>query len=116
RRARHSSQCRARDRSPGTKSLLSIDQGEGPHRSALGDVPELLAIHDLPKAAETGKHRNVLLAVARPRDRLRVDARAGLELPERLAGLGVDGDELAGHLAGEKGAASRGEAARPLRA
>ena len=41
-------------------------------------------------AAEAGQNRDILLAVELVGDRRGVDARAGLELPQLLAGLGID--------------------------
>src|SRR5262249_32164636 len=54
-----------------------------------------------PVAAKAGGDRHVLLALVGVGDRRRIDARAGLELPERLAGVLVERHELAGELAGE---------------
>src|SRR4029077_6503491 len=56
-----------------------------------------------------GQHRNVLLSVVREGDWLSVDARSRLDLPQRLAGVGVDRDEFACFLAREQQAATGGD-------
>src|SRR5438067_2429888 len=78
-------------------------QCEGPHGAALRHpVLELLARRVPPQAADAGKDGHVLPAVVSERDRLGVDARAGLELPELFAVLDIERDEFAGLLAGEQ--------------
>src|SRR3954447_25608194 len=56
-------------------------------------------------AAIAARHGDILHAVLLPGHRLSLDARAGLELPELLAGVGIEGLELAGQGAREYDAA-----------
>src|SRR2546430_14351670 len=56
------------------------------------------------------------MAFTLPRYRLADDAGRGLELPQRLAGVGVDGHELASERAGEHEAAGGDEGAGKVRA
>src|SRR4051794_8584023 len=67
-------------------------------------------------AAGAARHRDVLLAVALPGHRLADDAGRRLELPQHLAAVGVDREELAGQRPGEDEAAGGGERAVPVRA
>src|SRR5579872_3853295 len=88
--------------SPFMRGTSLRHQRKGPHRAAGWHVLERLARLVCVHAAEARQNRDVLLTLVGVGDRLRVDAGAGLELPQRLAVLGVDGDELAGLLAGEQ--------------
>src|SRR5687767_13417269 len=91
-----------------------VHQPEGPDRAARLDLAGGLATRRR-SAAESRKHAHVLLAFVRVGDRLRRHARARLELPELLAGVFVESDELAGQLAAEHDAAPGDERARPHR-
>src|SRR4051812_41596895 len=66
-------------------------------------------------AAVAGSDGNVLHAVLLPGHRLSLDAGAGLELPELLAGLGIESLELAGQRAREHDAAPSRQHAREAR-
>ena len=67
------------------------------------------------ETTQTGENRYVLLAVVGECGGLGIDTRSCLELPDRLASFGVDGDELTGFLASEKQAAACSEHRGPLR-
>src|SRR6266545_1927018 len=89
---------------------------EGPDRAALRHLVLELVARDVPiETADARQHRDVLLAVVAVGDGLRVDAGAGLELPDLLAVLDVERDEFAGLLAGEQEAAAGDEVRRPDR-
>src|SRR2546427_7852367 len=64
---------------------------EGPNRSALRHfVLEPLA-RDVPvQPADAGQHGDVLSTLVRVSDRDGIDTRPGLELPNDLAGVGID--------------------------
>src|SRR5258705_12998731 len=47
-------------------------------------------------------------------NRLRVDARSGLELPHRFTSFRIDRDELSGFFAGEEQSAAGGDDGRPV--
>src|SRR5262249_58698785 len=83
---------------PSDRSLRH--QREGPNRSSLWHVLELLARRVPPQPADARQHGDVLAAVVRVGDRHRIDARAGLELTTRIVGVGVDGHELDSLIAG----------------
>ena len=68
-------------------------------------------VADLEVAA--ARHRDELLAADGERHGGRVAARAGVELPQQLAGLGVVGVEVAVAFAGEGEAAGGGQRRRP---
>src|SRR6185312_13532530 len=82
--------------------LLLLRQAEDHHRVAQ-------RIADLEVAAAGDRHE--LLAVHRERHGRRVAARAGVELPQQLAGLGIVGVEVAVAFTGEGEAAGRGQRA-----
>src|SRR6185312_11288697 len=88
-------------------------QGEDPERAAgRHGLQALVAGEQRVDAADAARHGDILPAVLLPGDRLPLDAGAGLELPELLAGIGVEGLELAGELAAEHHAARRRQHAR----
>src|SRR5499427_10790077 len=81
---------------------LLRQEREGPDRSALRHLVLELLARDVPvEPADPGQHRHVLPALVRVSDRHGVDARSSLELPDDLAGIGIDPNELAGFLTGE---------------
>src|SRR5262245_13375682 len=82
-------------------TLLFGHQRKSPHRSPARDVLELLAHPGHIHPADAGENRDILSTLLRKRDRLCVDARARLELPQCLARVDVEPDELAGLFAGE---------------
>src|SRR4029453_17061963 len=63
----------------------------------------------LEPAAPAHRHRDVLLAVDAVSHRAAVVAAAALELPQLVAGAGVECDELTGRSAGEHQVAGRGD-------
>src|SRR5262249_11518635 len=99
------------------RRLPSLRQdGEGPDRAALRHRVLELVARDVPiETADARQHRDVLLAVVGIGDGLRVDAGAGLELPDLLAVLDVERDEFAGLLTGEQQPAAGDEVGRPDR-
>src|SRR5512144_1602155 len=101
----------------GSGSLLR--QLEGPQAAALRDVLVHLGHLAAPqrdRAAPAGDHGHVLLAVLLPGDGRADDAGAGVELPQLLAGLGVEGLQVALGGPGEDQAAVGGEDAAPVHA
>src|SRR5579883_104914 len=100
---------------PCLTGLLRLDR-EHPQRSAGRHVGQpLVAGEQRVDAAIAGVDGNVLHAILLPGHRLTLDARAGLELPQLLAGVGVEGFELAGQLAGEDDATGGRQHAREAR-
>src|SRR5215475_10621150 len=99
------------------RRLPSLRQdGEGPDRAALRNLVLELVARDVPiETADARQHRDVLLAVMGIGDGLRVDAGAGLELPELLAVLDIERDEFTGLLAGEQEPTAGDEVRRPDR-
>src|SRR6478672_1524088 len=78
-----------------TESALVLEQLEGPQRAASGNLGDVGIAHlECVDAADPAGHGDVLLAVLFPCDGLTDDARRRLELPEDLAGVGIDGNEL----------------------
>src|SRR5690349_4902510 len=75
-------------------------QRERPHSAAARNLVPDETCNDA--AAESGENRHVLDAFVRIRDRRRIDARAGLELPERLTRNLVERHELTTRPAGEE--------------
>src|SRR5262245_47542158 len=75
-------------------------QRERPYRSAaldiLGPEPYRCTTRD------ARQHRDVLPAIVGVGNGLRVDGGAGLEFPQHVAAVFIQGDELAGLFAGEK--------------
>src|SRR5215831_10506403 len=67
---------------------------EGPHRSAGGDAVGGLD-RPVDDAADARQDGDILAALVRVGDRRRVDAGSGLELPQGLSGVLVEGNELA---------------------
>src|SRR5687768_18532514 len=67
---------------------LLVEKSESPHRAAQRKVRRQAAAPGI-RPAQSRQNRDVLLAVFHPRDRLGIDARTGAELPQRLAGVGV---------------------------
>src|SRR5258707_5702331 len=103
-----------RDRATPTSCLL-LDR-EDQDRAAVRHVLEtLVAGEQRIDAADAAGHGDVLPAVLLPGDRLSLDARAGLELPQLLAGVGVESLELTGELTAEDHAARRRQHAREAR-
>src|SRR5690242_20529772 len=91
-------------------------QLEGPERAALRHVDEVwVGLADI-DAAGAACDRHVLHTVALPRHGLADDPGRCLELPDDLAVVRVDRDELAGQRTGEHEAARGDERARPVRA
>src|SRR5439155_3141189 len=88
-------------------------QGKRPHRAAGGYAVGHDAVGDA--AASPGQNRHVLPALVRVGDGRRVDRRAGLELPQRLAAVLIERDDLAGQQAREQEAAVGREHARRAR-
>src|SRR6188472_4228346 len=71
-------------------------QRERPHRTPGRDVGEVgVAREGTVDGGGAAQHGDVLAAVALPRDRQPGDSGSGLERPEALAGLGLEGEELA---------------------
>src|SRR6187401_2037203 len=96
---------------PGTSRVAFLrHQRERPDRPAGRHLVLRIAVRET--AAETGSDRHVLLAIVGVGDRRRVDRRAGLELPDGLAGVLVEREEVAGQLAGEYEAAAGCEHSR----
>src|SRR5574343_1040936 len=96
----------------------SLRDLEGPDHAALLEVVDLLGHVTTPqrdRAAPAGHDAHVLLAVLFPGHRGRHDARAGLELPQHLAGLGVGGLQVAFRCAPEHHVAGGGQHATPQR-
>src|SRR4051812_23204782 len=75
----------------------------------------LVTGEDRVDAAIAARDGDILHAVLLPGHRLSLDARAGLELPELLAAVGVEGLELAGQRAREHDAARSRQHAREAR-
>src|ERR1700686_1247383 len=96
---------------------LLIKKLEGPQRPARRYVLEIWVggLENVHAAGPTGDG-DVLLSVMLPCDGLSDDSRRSLELPHDLAGLAVDGDELARQLAGEHEPPGGHERAGPVRA
>src|SRR6266446_5278184 len=91
-------------------------QREDPERAAGGHVLQtLVAGEQRIDAADAAGHSDVLPAVLLPGDGLPLDARPGLELPQLLAGVGVEGLELTGELAAEDHPTRRRQHAREAR-
>src|SRR5690242_19420590 len=89
---------------------------EDPERAALRDAGVLLrhlAAPERDRAPPAVHHRDVLLTVGLPGDGRADDSRAGLELPELLAGPGVERLEIAFGRPGEDQPAPGGENAAP---
>src|SRR5437667_10598000 len=87
---------------------------EGPNRSALRHLVLEPLARDVPvEPADAGQHGDVLSTLVRVSDRDGVDTRPGLELPNDLAGVGIDCTELAGLFASEQQAAAGGQHRRP---
>src|SRR5262245_53773503 len=82
-------------------TLLFGHQRKSPRRSTARDVLELLAHPSHIDPTDAGENRDKLSSLMRKRDRLCVDARARLELPECLARVDVEPNELASLFAGE---------------
>src|SRR3990167_4584289 len=81
-----------------------LRQLEGPEHAALIEVLPPLGHFAAPqryRTAPAGKHGDILLAVHFPGDRGAEYAGTGLEFPDLLAGLGVEGLEEALRCAGE---------------
>src|ERR1700754_5216364 len=78
---------------------LAVD-GEDPQHAALRR-----RVIEARVAAEARQDGDILLAVELVGDGRGVDAGAGLELPQLLAGLGVIGEEATAQVAGEENAA-----------
>src|SRR5439155_19105415 len=96
---------------------ILLEQLERPHGAAGRNVGQI----GVARAHHVGAGRpvgdgEVLLAVPLPGDRLPDDAGRGLEFEQRLAGVGIERDELAGELAGEDEAARGHERAGEVRA
>src|SRR6266851_1523151 len=90
----------------GIRSLLWQER-KGPDRSALRHLILELLTRDVPvQPADAGQHGDVLPALMRVSDRDGVDTRPGLELPNDLAGVGIDCNEFAGLFAGKQQAAA----------
>src|SRR5258708_10341606 len=103
-----------RDR-PAASNPLLLDR-EDPERAAGRHILQaLVAGEQRIDAADAAGHGDVLPAVLLPGDRLSLDARAGLELPQLLAGVGVESLELTGELTAEDHAARRRQHAREAR-
>src|SRR3954454_11661389 len=99
-----------------TGNPRSVLDRENPQRAAGRHVGQtLVAGEQRVDAAIAAGDRDILHAVLLPRHRLALDAGAGLELPQLLAGVGIEGFELAGELAGEDDAACRRQHARETR-
>lgn len=92
-----------------------LKKSKGPHRPSLRNVFQRRTGVIPVEPTQAGENRYVLLAVVGECDGLGVDTRSRLELPDRLASFGVDGDELTGFLASEKQAAGCSEHRGPLR-
>src|SRR5579864_2071179 len=91
-------------------------QGEDPKRAAGRYALEpLVAGEERVDATDAARYGDILHAVLLPRDRLSLDARPRLEVPELLAAIGVERLEFAGELACEDDPARCGEHAREAR-
>jgi hypothetical protein len=80
------------------QARLFRHERERPHRAPGGYFVRGKALGDV--AAQPRCNAHVLLALVGVSDRGRIDARSGLELPQRLPGLRVERDELARHCVG----------------
>src|SRR5690606_33249934 len=90
--------------------LVGSGLGQGEHEQRVSLVtPEQPGEEALEPAAPPGRHGDVLPAVDLVRGRAAVVPAAALERPQLLAGLGVQGDELARRGALEDQAARRGQ-------
>src|SRR5207247_2469220 len=73
------------------QTLRLLGESEDPQRPARRDGSEpWVAREQGVDAADADRHRDVLHAVLLPGHRLAFDARAGLELPQLVAGIGVE--------------------------
>src|SRR5687768_7470353 len=86
---------------PPRLSLSVPWQRKRPHGSAERHERKPRAAGSAVETAQTGQHGHILPSLVRPGNRLRVDAGACLEFPQRLAGVRVHGEELASRLAVE---------------
>src|SRR4029453_15965051 len=112
----------ARDPAAGfdTLSVIRVPRSvlyrEHPQRTACRHIGQpLIAGEDRVDAAIAAGDGDILDAVLLPGHRLPLDARAGLEAPQLLAVVGVEGVKLAGQLAGEYDPAGGRQHAREAR-
>src|SRR3954454_6566046 len=94
--------------------LLVLREREREQRAALAG-PELPGQEALGPGAPAGRHGDVLPAVDAVGARARVVAAAALELPEQVAGVGVEGVELTRGLSAEDEPAARRQQGRAHR-